>query len=108
MENTFAIAKRARWLPHYVKLFRELVGWEKDWPRRLRNLIIETRHLRNQDRFTVVVFLLANGVGPDILRQFFDRCFNFDRAAWSQIEWVITNYPNKSWKAWNVALQRSI
>lgn len=100
--------KRQKWLPYYVKLFREHIGWEKDWPRKIRVLLLETRHLRNQDRFTVIVFLLANGIAPNIVRQYFDRCFSFDRSAWSQIDWVIKAYPTSNWKAWNVALQKSV
>lgn len=99
---------RARWISHYVKLLQEIVGPSKDWPRAISYLCFSARHLKNRDRFTVIVFLLTNGVSPGMVKEFFDRVYSFDRQAWSHIDWIIKNYPTKNWKAWNVALQKTI
>lgn len=95
-------------LPKYVKQFQELVGPSKLWPRQIRSLVFSQKHLNNKQRFTVTVFLLANGVSAYIIQAYFQTCFYFDSQAWRQIKWIIQKYPTSNWKQWNVALNKSI
>lgn len=99
---------RRKNLPRYVKQFQELVGPSKQWPRMLRTLIFANNHLNNKQRFTVIVFLLCNGVNKYIIKSFFEKCFAFDSEAWRQINWVIDKYPTSKWKQWNVSQNKSM
>lgn len=94
--------------PQWYSYLVRVVGTLADWPRSLVPLVLDRRHLSNQERFTVTVFLLANGVPPDAVRHYFRFRFNFDVEAWRQITWVINNYPGSQWRAWHVGERRSI
>lgn len=102
------LAKRSARLPKHVKRFQELVGKTNLWPRTLRRLILQEIHLNNKDRFTVIVFLLCNGVHRYAIETYFEDCFAFDSEAWRQIKWVIQKYPTSNWKQWNVAMNKSM
>lgn len=92
----------------HLKIFIDLIGHSKFWPNYIRRLMFGARHLNNQQRFTITVFLLCNGVNPVLIKAYYDDCFNFDASAYRQINWIINNYPTSNWKQWNVALQKSI
>lgn len=95
------------WAQWYQYLQRQ-VGPVDHWPHAVSRLALTERHLDNQGRFTVAVFLLANGVPPDAVRNYFEFRFRFDAAAWRQLNWIIHRYPGSNWRAWNVMLGRSI
>lgn len=67
-----------------------------------------SKHLNNQDRFTITVFLLCNGINPTLIKTYFADCFKFDQSAWRQIDYLIKNYPTSNWKQWNVSQQKSM
>ncbi|MEY3324803.1 MAG: hypothetical protein RLZ11_1117 [Bacteroidota bacterium] len=92
----------------HLRLFIDLIGPSKDWPTQIRMLLFGAKHLTNQQRFSCTVFLLANGISPRQIREFYAQTFNFDQSAWRQIDWIITKYPTSNWKQWNVMMQRSI
>lgn len=89
------------------RLIYDLVGPVEIWPaqvvRRWSRL-----HLRNQDRFVVTVFLLVNGVSPDIIRTYYRMAYLFDDSAWRQVEHIIRNYPESNWQGFNIHFGRFI
>lgn len=96
--------------PYYISTFLDLVGPTHLWPNAIRPLICQKRHLTNKERFTVIMFLSANGVNPLLQQEFFKDIFNFDQGAWRQIEWLYDDairYRGK-YKAWNVFEGRTV
>ena len=92
----------------YLVILQDLVGPSHRWPRSLRRMVFAQLHLNNTDRFTVIVFLYRNGVNPVIIKEFLS-CYNFDTAAWRQIDYVVHALEQgRGWRQWNVALQRSV
>ena len=72
-------------------------------------MVFQKQHLNNPERFTVIVFLYRNGVNPVVIKDFFSECYNFDAAAWRQINWVVLELEHgRDWRQWNVVLQRSV
>lgn len=92
----------------HLKLFIELIGPSKQWPRQIRQNLFGQRHLNNRERFQCTVFLLCNGISPAQIKAYYNDCFNFDDAAERQINWILNQYPTSNWKQWNVAMGRSI
>lgn len=89
------------------KSLNEVLGDQRAWPVAIR-YAIHKKHMSNQDRFKVIVFLLCNGVSPTWILAFFQAVGNYDQAAYRQINWIIVHYPHKNWKAWNLTLRRSV
>jgi hypothetical protein len=92
----------------YAKIFIDLIGPSWSWPNQVRLLFFGYLHLNNVQRFIVTVFLLANGINPELIRSFFQDCFRMDSAAHRQIEWIIHKYPESNWKQWNVSMGSSV
>ena len=93
----------------YFVLLQDLVGKSHRWPRAIQHMVFRQTHLNNQERFSVIVFLYRNGVDPCIIRDFFSECYQFDCAAWRQINWVVRELEHgRGWKQWNVFLGRSV
>lgn len=91
----------------YIAYFIDLVGPLDEWPNTI-SYLIKLRHLENQQRFKVIVFLLHNGISPNEVRYYLEECFEFDHAAWRQINWILRHWINMPWTAWNVAMRRSV
>lgn len=94
---------RREWLIN----FQDLIGPSGQWPRAIRPLFFARNHLTNRERFTVVIFLLANGVNPVLIREFFSEVFPGDNWRY-HVDYLIRRYPSSNWMAWNVALNRSV
>ena len=93
----------------YIVLLQDLVGKSHKWPRAIQRMVFQQRHLNNQDRFTVMVFLYRNGVNPVVIKDFFSECYRFDAAAWRQINWVVRELEHgKDWTQFNVVLDRTV
>lgn len=95
-------------IQYWVKTLQEIIGPTHKWPNQLRDLILRSRHVNNQQRFIIIVFMMCNGVQPMVVRDFFGERFDLDKAAWRQIDWVINKYPTSRWTAWNVAMGKSM
>lgn len=54
----------------YMKMFQEVIGPSNAWPNKIRFYLYGNAHLNNQQRFTVVVFLMANGINPELIMDF--------------------------------------
>lgn len=91
----------------YLYDFVDIVGPIYKWPHSISGLLPK-QHLNNQERFKLTVFLLCNGVNPEMIKAYFSDCYGFDAQAWRQINYVIKAYPTSQWKAWNVQENRSI
>lgn len=91
-----------------VEYLVEHVGALRFWPHGVRRRVFGLAHLRNQDRFIVVVFLLTNRIPPNrVLGVLQDLGHRFDSSAVAQIAWVVRSFPHKPWTAWDVAAGRS-
>lgn len=86
---------------------RDLVGPTHKWPRSIQRTLLQQRHLNNQDRFKIIVFLLANGVAPHLIKALLNARFKFDQEALRHIDYIINKYPSSNWKAWNVAMNKT-
>lgn len=92
----------------WAKLLQDIIGPQKEWPRRIKNTIWQKSHLKNEDRFKTTVFFMCNGVNPYFIRAFYRHKYNFDRSAWNQVNYIIQKYPRSKWTAWNVAMKKSM
>lgn len=87
---------------------RDLVGPTHKWPRAIQRLLLQQKSLSNPDRFKLIVFLLANGVPPPMIKALLNARFKFDQEALRHIDYIINKYPSSNWRAWNVAANRSV
>lgn len=92
----------------FYSTLNDIVGPSHKYPNAIRKIIYEKKHIRNQDRFTVTCFFLANGLNPQVFGPWMMRRYKLDKAAGRQINWIINKYPTSKWKAWNVAHNKSV
>lgn len=97
----------ARSSREFYKYLYEILGPSHKYPRAIQKLIYEAPHLKNPDRFKLIVFFMVNGIDPGIFVPWMYSRFNFDHAAKRHILYIVRKYPDRNWKAWNVALQRT-
>lgn len=92
-----------------LRYLYDIIGPAYAWPRQIRHLVYEKRHVKNRERFIVVVFFLTNGIDPDLIGQIMRRLYpQLDAAALRHIAWIIDRYPSSNWTQWNVYQQRSM
>jgi len=87
-------------------IIQDIIGKSHKWPKYYRELFFESKKLYYKTRFTLVIFLLGNGVNPDLIYQYLDSKFDFDGAADKQILSVISQYPTSNWKTWDMMAQK--
>lgn len=93
----------------WVALFQELIGPTRSWAADVRQYVCSSAHLNYTARFRVLLFLVGNGVNPDLVFDFFDDTFNFDKSAWSQLRTLIGQFPHPRavpWTYWDVGYGR--
>lgn len=96
----------------YLSELEEVGPPMRSWPRHFQHLVF-VPHVRNSDRFGLVIFLLSNGYNPAAIDRFMFHGFNFNRAAQRQIADILRQwqtdrtYPNR-WSAWDVQEGRTI
>ena len=87
-----------------------MLGPSHQWPRAIRKLIFTwgACHLKNAERFAVVVFLFTNGISPELIVQWFKEnpCV-LDKKGMLHVAFIIREFPRKKWRAWNGMLKRS-
>lgn len=91
----------------FYKWLYEVLGPSHEYPRAIQRCIYEHRHLNNTQRFKLVVFFMVNGVDPAIFVPWMLSRFNFDADAKRHILYLVRVYPQRNWKAWNVALKKT-
>ena len=94
----------------WAKRWNDLLGPSHHWPRAIQKLIYTWggRHLRNAEWFTVVVFLLTNGISPELIVQWFkENPCKLYKKGMLHVAFIIREFPRKKWRAWNVMLKRS-
>jgi len=94
-------------IQRYKETIEDIVGDKDNWPRQIKRTFYTVLRPNNQQRFTMLVFFLNNGLNPVILREYFQMAYVFDSDAWRQINWVITHFPNSNWTSWNVSENRT-
>lgn len=89
----------------WLLFFREYIGNTTEWPNTVRPLILSSRHLTNVQRYTVISFMLINGVRPSRIKAWLNQRFRFDSEAWRQINYLMKVWADgtKTFKQWNVA-----
>lgn len=88
-------------------LLEDLLGPSRTWPSAIRMMLLSYGHLNNSQRFAATVFLLGNGINPRLIEEFYASRFNFDAAAWRQVQYVIRMFPTSNWTYWDVNLGRT-
>lgn len=105
--NDVATMQRAHTLRVTKDLIIDIIGPTYAWPRSISTKFIHDIKLDNRERFSLTVFFLCNGLNPELLEDYLD-CFDYDSNARGQVRWIVQQYPSSQWKAWNVAMSKSM
>jgi len=90
-------------------LIQDLIGPKRGWPKYMLSLMFKQGYLKNGERFSLTVFLLANGLQPELIVLWYARMRMLrDVSAHRHVEWLIKNYPYKNWTQWNMAHERNV
>lgn len=77
------------------------------WPSHLRSIMTQQGTWRRKDRFRGLIFLLGNGVSPQLAMQFLDQVGAFhDEAARLDAIGMIDRYVGERWYTYNLILGR--
>jgi len=88
---------------YYLKDIQKTIGPQSTWPYAIKKYIYGQAHLRNNERFAVICFLLGNGYPPYMLEAFFRDSYFFDAQAKRANEWIINKFPTSNWTYWNIS-----
>jgi len=96
----------------WVIYLRERIGPTQEWPRAIRPLILSSTHLNYSQRFTVVCFLLINGIKPNDIYDYLCKkpFFTLDSSAKRHIRALLITWSNERWRygQWNVYQRKTI
>lgn len=77
------------------------------WPSHLRSIMTQQGTWRRKDRFRGLIFLLGNGVSPQLAMQFLDQVGAFrDEGARMDAIGIIGRYVSEPWYTYDLSLGR--
>lgn len=99
---------------YYWKILLDLLGPAHNWPNEIRRILASKLVPRNKEDFAVVLFLLANGINPELILGYFRDRWNAHRKydTWRNIQTIIAKYMRGSYfmkyTYWNIQLQKTM
>nr|WAE43218.1 MAG: hypothetical protein [Cressdnaviricota sp.] len=90
-----------------VRAIQFRLGSTKHWPRAIRRIMMEAPTLDNRTRFTVVCFMLCNGMMLKEIRLWLNQRWELSPQDVERIDQIINKYPKSTWSSWNMAENKS-
>lgn len=93
--------------PDVTETIFELIGEPENWPNKMSELFAKTDHTHSE-RFSLVVFLLCNGIDPVMIVEYLQEQTNLNKKQRDHVMQIIKEYPTSSWTSWNMSLGRRL